>query len=136
MVVKMMRWPWPPPISKKYEVRLTVHRLEGGDWPNDDAEKDHGGFVVEIRWKGPPRISLGSFRRTVRRNHTREEAVKRVDDGRKDGALVEWDEEFRSVCSLSGYKDDAFHPWEINFTVFHVSFFPLTLLFGRDLSLV
>ncbi|XP_051131835.1 uncharacterized protein LOC127251927 isoform X2 [Andrographis paniculata] len=120
MVVKMMRWPWPPPISKKYEVKITVQRLEGFDWVNEDAEKDHGGLAVEIRWKGPPRISLGSFRRTVRRNFTREEVVKRVeDDGRNDGVLVEWDEEFRSVCTLSAYKDDAFHPWEISFTVFH-----------------
>ncbi|KAK6131634.1 hypothetical protein DH2020_034648 [Rehmannia glutinosa] len=119
MVVKMMRWrPWPPLISRKYEVRLTVHRLEGGNWVHEGAEKDNGGLSVEIRWKGP-KISLGSFRRTVKRNCTRDEVVKRVDDGPNDGVLVEWDEEFHSVCSLSGYKDNVFHPWEINFTVLH-----------------
>ncbi|KAK6147357.1 hypothetical protein DH2020_018269 [Rehmannia glutinosa] len=115
----MMRWrPWPPLISRKYEVRLTVHRLEGGHWVHEGAEKDNGGLAVEIRWKGP-KISLGSFRRTVKRNCTRDEVVKRVDDGPNDGVLVEWDEEFHSVCSLSGYKDNVFHPWEINFTVLH-----------------
>ncbi|PIN01734.1 hypothetical protein CDL12_25759 [Handroanthus impetiginosus] len=118
MVVKIMRWrPWPPLISRKYEVKLTVKRLEGGDWVHEGAENDNGGLAVEIRWKGH-KISLGSFRRTVKRNCTREEFVKKV-DGPNGGVLVEWDEEFQSVCSLSGYKDNLFHPWEINFTVLH-----------------
>ncbi|KAK4432643.1 hypothetical protein Salat_1026500 [Sesamum alatum] len=120
MVVKIMRWrPWPPLISRKYEVKLSVHRLEGGgEWVHEGTEKDNGGgAAVEIRWKGP-KISLGKFRRTVKRNCTREEVVKRV-DGQNGAVLVEWDEEFQSVCSLSGYKDNVFHPWEINFTVLH-----------------
>ncbi|CAA3006192.1 Hypothetical predicted protein [Olea europaea subsp. europaea] len=54
MVVKMMRWrPWPPLISRKYEVKLTVQSLEGCDWVPESAEKDNGGLAVEIRWKGP-----------------------------------------------------------------------------------
>ncbi|KAL3625114.1 hypothetical protein CASFOL_030568 [Castilleja foliolosa] len=122
MGVKIMRWrPWPPLISKKYGVKLAVKRLECGDWVPEGAEKDNGALSVEIRWKGP-KISLGSFRRTVKRNCTREETVKRVgdDDGQNGGVLVvEWDEEFQSVCGLSGYKDNVFHPWEINFTVLH-----------------
>ncbi|KAL2503258.1 hypothetical protein Fot_37106 [Forsythia ovata] len=118
MVVKMMRWrPWPPLISRKYEVKLTVKSLEGSDWVQEGVEKDNGGLAVEIRWKGP-KISLGSLRRTVKRNCTREEIVKRV-DGPEGSVLVEWDEEFHSVCNLSGYKDNAFHPWEITFTVLH-----------------
>ncbi|XP_073032585.1 uncharacterized protein [Primulina eburnea] len=116
MVVKMMRWrPWPPLISRKYEVKLIVQRLEGCDWVYEGAEKDNGGLAVEIRWKGP-KISLGSFRRTVKRNFTRAEAVKQ---GQNGGVLVEWDEEFQNVCNFSGYKDSVFHPWEINFTVLH-----------------
>ncbi|KAL0346939.1 UNVERIFIED_CONTAM: hypothetical protein Scaly_1709900 [Sesamum calycinum] len=119
MVVKMMKWrPWPPLISKKYEVKLTVLRLEGGDWVDEVAEKDNGGLAVEIRWKGP-KISLGTFRRTVKRNCTREENLRRVDDGPNGGVLVEWDEEFHTVCSLSGYKENVFHPWEINFSILH-----------------
>ncbi|KAL0333569.1 UNVERIFIED_CONTAM: hypothetical protein Sangu_1513100 [Sesamum angustifolium] len=114
-----MRWrPWPPLISRKYEVKLSVHRLEGGgDSVHEGAQKDNGDLAVEIRWKGP-KISLGAFRRTVKRNCTRAEVVKRV-DGPNGAVLVEWDEEFQSVCSLSGYKDNVFHPWEINFTVLH-----------------
>ncbi|KAL8509580.1 hypothetical protein ACS0TY_016705 [Phlomoides rotata] len=118
MVVKIMRWrPWPPLISRKFEVKLVVKRLEGGDWVHEGAEKDNGGLAVEIRWKGP-KISLGSFRRTVKRNCTREETLKRVDDP-NGGVLVEWDEEFQTVCSLSGHKENVFHPWEINFNVLH-----------------
>ncbi|CAI9783363.1 unnamed protein product [Fraxinus pennsylvanica] len=118
MVVKMMKWrPWPPLISRKYKVKLTVQSLEGGDWMHEGAEKDNGGLAVEIRWKGP-RISLGSLRRTVKRNCTREEIVRSV-DGTEGGVLVEWDEEFHSVCNLSGYRENAFHPWEITFTVLH-----------------
>ncbi|XP_075512937.1 uncharacterized protein LOC142548476 isoform X2 [Primulina tabacum] len=117
MVVKMMRWrPWPPLISRKYEVKLTVQRLEGCDWVHEgEEEEDNGGLAVEIRWKGP-KISLGSFRRTVKRNFTRIEAVKQ---GLNGGVLVAWGEEFQNVCSFSGYKDSVFHPWEINFTVLH-----------------
>lgn len=102
-------------------MRLTVQKLEGCDWVWEGAEKDNGGLAVEIRWKGP-KVSLGSFRRTVKRNCTREEVVKRVGDGGPDDAvLVEWDEEFYSVCSLSGYKDNVFHPWEISFAVLQLS---------------
>ncbi|KZV48994.1 hypothetical protein F511_09590 [Dorcoceras hygrometricum] len=116
MVVKMMRWrPWPPLVSRKYEVKLTVQRLEGCDWVHEGAEKDNGGLAVEIRWKGP-KISLGSFRRTVKRNFTRAEAVRNGENG---GVSVVWDEEFQNFCSFSGYKDSVFHPWEINFTVLH-----------------
>ncbi|KAH6807523.1 structural maintenance of chromosomes flexible hinge domain protein [Perilla frutescens var. frutescens] len=118
MVVKIMRWrPWPPLISKTYEVTLNVKRLEGGDWVHEATDKDNGGLAVEIRWKGP-KIALGSFRRSVKRNCTREEMVKRV-DGPNDAVLVEWDEEFKTVCSLSGPKENVFHPWEISFTVLH-----------------
>lgn len=115
----MMKWrPWPPLLSKKYEVKLVVRRLEGvpvvalssGNDPlHADAEKDHR-VAVEIRWKGP-KISLGSFRRTVKRNFTREEGL-----GLGNGVVL-WDEEFQDVCSLSGYKENVFHPWEIGFTV-------------------
>uniref|UniRef100_A0A5B7AAB2 Putative F26K24.5 protein n=1 Tax=Davidia involucrata TaxID=16924 RepID=A0A5B7AAB2_DAVIN len=112
MVVKMMRWrPWPPLLSKKFEVRLVVRRLDGYNPVDADAEKERGvaGLAVEIRWKGP-KISLSSFRRTVKRNFTKEEVVG-------PNGVVEWDEEFQSVCNLSGYKDNVFHPWEIAFTV-------------------
>ncbi|KAK4281742.1 hypothetical protein QN277_013200 [Acacia crassicarpa] len=119
MVVKMMKWrPWPPLVSRKYQVTLIVKRLEGCDLLRDSTEKGADGLrklTVEIRWKGP-KLTLSSLRRTaVVRNFTKEVGVDAV---APDAAVV-WDEEFRSFCSLSAYKDNVFHPWEIAFTVFN-----------------
>ncbi|CAH9068365.1 unnamed protein product [Cuscuta epithymum] len=119
MVVKMMKWrPWPPLISKKIDVRLVIRRLEnlgvGEPWSGEVATLS-GGASVEIGWKGPPKAALRSFRRTVKRNCTKEAGVKNGQDG---AFLVEWDDEFQNVCNLSGLRDNAFHPWEISFTVF------------------
>ncbi|KAK8488474.1 hypothetical protein V6N11_059450 [Hibiscus sabdariffa] len=110
MVVKMMRWrPWPPLVSKKYEVRLIVRSLEGWDLKGEGEEKPEK-LTVEIRWKGP-KPSLGSLRRTVKRNFTKE-----VEGVGQNGVVV-WDEEFQSLCSLSAYKENVFHPWEIAFSL-------------------
>ncbi|KAK6944137.1 NT-type C2 domain [Dillenia turbinata] len=126
MVVKMMKWrPWPPLILKKYEVRLTVKRLEGftsnggGEEGGnvqvcegaEKADREPMRLTVEIRWKGP-KITWTSFGRTVKRNITKEAEMK------VDGVVL-WEEEFQSVCTLSGYKDNVFHPWEISFSVFN-----------------
>lgn len=139
-MVKMMRWrPWPPLISRKYEVKLKVRSLEGVglDWVHEGAEKANGGLSVEIRWKGL-KMSLGSFRKIVNRNCTREvelldKNIKSDNNNDSNGVLVEWDEDFNSVCTLSGYKDNVFHPWEISFTVLQVrviSFFSFFVLIG------
>ncbi|KAF7818872.1 uncharacterized protein G2W53_024327 [Senna tora] len=119
MVVKMMKWrPWPPLVSRKYEVTLIVRRLEGCDLVRECPEKgtcETGKLTVEIRWKGP-KLTLSSLRRTaVVRNFTKEVGVDAV----AQNGVVEWDEEFHSLCSLSAYKDNVFHPWEIAFTVFN-----------------
>lgn len=116
MVVKMMKWrPWPPILSRKFEVKLVVKKMETGncDPVHASPEKANHG-VVEIKWKGP-KITLGSFRRTVKRDFTRE---RKIDQN----GVVLWDQEFISVCTLSGYKDNDFLPWEIVFTVLNVSF--------------
>ncbi|XP_059278506.1 uncharacterized protein LOC132032795 [Lycium ferocissimum] len=113
MVVKMMKWrPWPPLISKKFDVKIFVGKLE--NLVVNDVSSSGGGVTVEIRWKGPPKLALSSFRKTVKRNCTKEESVK---NGPNGVVFVEWDEEFQSLCNLSGYKDNVFHPWEIAFTV-------------------
>ncbi|KAI3721923.1 hypothetical protein L2E82_32943 [Cichorium intybus] len=112
MVVNVIKWrPWPPLLSKKYKVKLVVKKMEGGncDPVHADPDKDNH-RAVEIRWKGP-KITLSSFRRTVKRNFTREEKVI------EPNGVVQWDEEFHSICTLSGSKDNAFNPWEIGFTV-------------------
>lgn len=116
-----MKWrPWPPLISKKFEVKIYVGKLENLVCEVASSAVSgggSGGVSVEIRWKGPPKIALSSFRKTVKRNCTKEEMVK---NGPNGGVLVEWDEEFQSLCNLSGYKDNVFHPWEIAFTVLNV----------------
>ncbi|KAH0971800.1 hypothetical protein GBA52_023956 [Prunus armeniaca] len=122
MVVKMMRWrPWPPLTTKKYEVRLVVRRLEGWDLVREAAggadplEKEDK-WTAEIMWKGS-KVKVGALsslrRAIVKRNFTRE-----VEASSENG-VIQWDEEFHSVCSFSAYKDNVFHPWEIVFTVFN-----------------
>lgn len=105
-----MKWrPWPPLLSRKCEVRLVLHRLEGYIQVGAGADK----LAVEIRWKGPKIALISSLRRSVKRNFTKEAGVL-------ENGVVEWEnEEFQSVCTLSGYKDNVFHPWEITFTVFN-----------------
>ncbi|XP_065874855.1 uncharacterized protein [Euphorbia lathyris] len=70
-------------------------------------------LTVEIRWKGP-KFALSSFRRTVKRNFTKE-----VEVSVEENDAVEWDEEFQNLCTLSPQKENVFHPWEIAFTVFN-----------------
>ncbi|KAD5961587.1 hypothetical protein R6Q59_014749 [Mikania micrantha] len=116
MVVNVIKWrPWPPLLSKKFKVKLVVKKMEGGycDPVHADPEKNNH-RAVEIKWKGP-KITLSSFRRTVKRNFTREEKVL------DPNGVVQWDEEFQTICTLSGSKDNAFNPWEIGFTVLNGS---------------
>lgn len=113
----MMRWrPWPPLVSKKFQVKLMVNSLEGWCFTGGDLlhAGAHNKCLVEIKWKGP-KIALSSLRRTVKRNVTKEEALD-------SNGVVLWDQqEFCNVCTLSGIKDTVFHPWEISFTVLNVS---------------
>ncbi|KAK3227047.1 hypothetical protein Dsin_006909 [Dipteronia sinensis] len=121
MVVKMMRWrPWPPLVTKKYEVRLVVRRMEGWDLVREGAAGEER-LTVEIRWKGP-KVALSTLRRTVKRNFTREvevDAGQHNNDDDNKNVVVLWDEEFYSLCTLSAYKENVFHPWEIAFTLFN-----------------
>ncbi|MFS7987239.1 putative NT-type C2 domain-containing protein [Helianthus anomalus] len=115
MVVKMINWrPWPPILSTKFEVKVVVKKMEFGgcDPIHADTEKDYH-RVVEIKWKGP-KITLGSLRRTVKREVTKDGSI--VDPN----GVVLWDQEFCSVCTLSGYKENEFLPWEIGFKVLNV----------------
>ncbi|CAM8959569.1 unnamed protein product [Rhodiola kirilowii] len=116
MVVKMMRWrPWPPMVTRKYDVKVCVRRLEGADRACGEVgvESECVKLAVEIRWKRH-RVGFSSLRRCVNRNLTKEVGL-----GKND--VVCWDEEFQSVCSLSGYKDNLFHPWVICFNLLNAS---------------
>lgn len=118
--MKMMRWPpWAPISTKKFEVVIVVGRLEGLDKTQFEGESR---VLVEVKWKGQKGKSLGSLRRSVKRNFTKEGGIR--DDG-----VVELQEEFRSLCSFSGCKEGMFYPWELSFTVFNVSLSAFQFIF-------
>ncbi|KAJ6846929.1 uncharacterized protein M6B38_283980 [Iris pallida] len=115
MATKVMRWrPWPPLLSRKFVARLVLKKIEG--LARKSAEEEVEGeerrvVMAEVRWKGP-KLALGSLRRSVKRNCTREEEVVSGSGG------VEWNEEFESACTLTCHKESAFHPWEVEIRVF------------------
>lgn len=112
----MMKWrPWPPLLSKKYEVILIVRKLVACDLLRQSSSR----LTVEIKWKGP-KSALGSLRRNIERNFTTESEVV-IDQDDSATSVVIWDEEFQNVCNLNAYKHNLFHPWEIAFTIFHVT---------------
>jgi hypothetical protein len=78
---------------------------------SSEDDDEFGRLCVEVKWKGSKGNGLSSLRRIVRRNFTKEESLK------KDG-IVEWNEEFLSICNFLAYKDGVFHPWEVSFTLF------------------
>ncbi|KAG6484801.1 uncharacterized protein LOC122012886 isoform X1 [Zingiber officinale] len=111
MVGRMMRWRSRPPLPNKFKVRLQVKRVEGVRAEKEpDVERK---VIAEVRWKGP-KVTLSSLRRTVKKNRTREEEVG-------DGGVVEWNEEFESVCTLTPNKENAFYPWEVAINVLNGS---------------
>lgn len=111
----MMRWPpWPSLVPRKFEVVLVVCKLEGLNLVQFNEEKEKKRLVIEIKWKGQKIIPFGPLRKTVKRNFTEEGGVG------GDG-VFEWNEEFKSLISLSGSTDGFFLPWEVEFAVFNVS---------------
>ncbi|XP_076950996.1 uncharacterized protein LOC143624122 [Bidens hawaiensis] len=111
MVVGMMKWrPWPPLSSKQFQVKITIHHLQGYS-----SQTGSPNLAVEVKWKGCNKSNnrLSFRRRSVRRNVTKHGSLK--DDG-----IVEWNEEFIAVCDLLGFKDGGlqFHHWDVAFQVF------------------
>ncbi|KAM3282690.1 hypothetical protein P3S67_026335 [Capsicum chacoense] len=113
MVVKMMKWRTRPELSsKKMEAKITINCLKGVNFSQDFQR-----LVVEIKWKGSKgnSLTLSSLKRkSVKKNFTKEESLK-------DGGVVYWNEEFKSLCNFSVSKEIAFHPWEVSFRVFNVT---------------
>lgn len=111
----MMKWrPWPPLVSRKYEVRLIVKRLLSYD---QQLRESDARLMVEIKWKGNNKSTL-LRRSSVAKNFTKDAAVVIDDSG---ATIVNWDEEFQNVCNLNAYKDNnVFHPWEIAFSLVNV----------------
>ena len=108
----MMKWR----PSKKFEAKIMINQLKGFKFSPEMSMvvQDFSRLAVEIKWKGSKGNALSSLRRIVKRNITKEESL------RADG-VVEWNEEFHSLCNFAVYKDGVFYPWEVVFTVFNVS---------------
>lgn len=118
MVVNMIKWrPWPPSQSKKFEAKILVRCLNGLR-PIEDEDHGLSKLMVEIKWKGSRANGFRSFRkRSVKRVSTREENLD-------ENGVVQWDEEFKTVCGFCGSKDKpdgTFNPWEVTFLVFNAS---------------
>lgn len=115
MVAGIIRWPWPTVLLRKFEVRLMVRGIKGLRLASraEESTESEGVMIAEVRWKGPKTTTLGSLRRTVKRNCTMVEAVK------GEQGEVEWNEEFGSVVGLTAHKENAFNPWEIEIVVFY-----------------
>ena len=137
-----MKWrPWPlPMLTKKYEVKVVVGKLEGWCSSYDQMREGLGEnhlvedhelkkLMVEIRWKGPPNNNKVPLmrRRSVKRDLTKE--YKREDN--QNGDVFEWNDEFHNVCCFSSCKDNcySFLPWEIDFSLLDVSLFNLCFFF-------
>ncbi|KAH9616191.1 hypothetical protein KSS87_023386 [Heliosperma pusillum] len=127
MGVNMIRWkPWPPIKSKKFEVKIVVRCITGlptitDDEDDDEKSKNIDGFSklkVEINWKGCKTNGFRSFRKkSVKKNSTTIQSLSQ-------NGVVQWDEEFITVCGFCGSKDNildgVFLPWEITFYVFNM----------------
>lgn len=112
----MIRWPWPPIMLRKFKARLVVRGIKGltlESLGEGEITEGVGRMAAEVRWKGTKTTALSSLRRTVKRNCTKEEVVKR------DHGEVEWNEAFDGVVGLTEYKLNAFNPWEIEIVVFY-----------------
>jgi hypothetical protein len=111
MVIKVMKWPLWPLFSKKFQVSLTLNRLEGlsssvVQKPGsrelvDDDTKLH----VHVKWKGP-KGSLGSHFRSMKWGKT--SAASAGSSG-----MVSWEEEFENICVFTTGKTGAFQPWHV-----------------------
>lgn len=114
MVVAMMKWrPWPPLSSKKYETKIIIKHIQGFI---KNTDQDYSKMGVEIIWKGGYKTNnpLLFRKRSVRRNVTKDGVCK-------NDEIIEWDEEFVTVCNFIGLKDGGFCPFEVTFKVFDVS---------------
>ncbi|CAK9138845.1 unnamed protein product [Ilex paraguariensis] len=111
MVVKMMKWrPWPPLSAKKFETKIIIRHLKElriSQQVNDEqiTLEDFARFSVEVKWRGSKGNAFSSLRRSVKRNLTKEEALK-------DNGVVEWNEDFQNVCRFLVYKEGGLNQAE------------------------
>lgn len=122
-----MKWrPWPPIVTKKFQVKLKVHSLERVSSPASKSGElgiasaatiksgELGKVMVNMKWKGSTAGFGSRFRRRLKRARTSEKILE-------DGFTVNWEEEFDRLCVLTMAKDGSFLPWEVHFVIIQVA---------------
>ncbi|KAH0989573.1 hypothetical protein GBA52_001056 [Prunus armeniaca] len=99
-----MKWsPWGTWGTKRFHVKVKQLKLEGFDCNGKVVgdEKQRVGVVVEVKWKGSQAGGAGALvpfygRRSSRyqKNYTSHRFLSRGHE------VVEWDDEFQSLCSF------------------------------------
>lgn len=111
----MMKWlPWPPISSRKFQVNLTIHALEGLPPPTATQSGQLEGMMIDVKWKGPK----GSFGSRFRRK-----SLKRLRTTEKipgENGVVSWEEESGCECVLIETKNNSFQPWDVHFVILRV----------------
>ncbi|XP_004291454.1 PREDICTED: uncharacterized protein LOC101310190 [Fragaria vesca subsp. vesca] len=114
----MMKWsPWPGGSTRRFHVKVNQLKLHGFSCEN---ERDKALFI-EVKWKGskkhggPSGVLMAPFygRSRCQKNYTGKGFPGK-------GEIVEWDDEFQSLCSF-GLKQSggSFSPWDLTFTLLH-----------------
>ncbi|KAJ7535534.1 hypothetical protein O6H91_12G038100 [Diphasiastrum complanatum] len=102
--MKAVRWPLWALASKKFQVNLTLHKLEDispAEFTSEDSK-----LVLVVKWKGPTRHLAARFRRKMKTEQTSEVMVAQ--------GSVTLEKEFENVCALAlRSKDRAFQPWHV-----------------------
>ncbi|KAJ7522115.1 hypothetical protein O6H91_19G084100 [Diphasiastrum complanatum] len=107
-MMKVMRWPLRGSVSKKFKVKLILHKLEGISMKEGEAEGMK--VMVDVKWKGPKRALGAHFRRSLKTQRSMEQGVS-------EEGFVQWDEEFENACTLTLAKDEKFQPCDVHFII-------------------
>ncbi|KAM1177746.1 hypothetical protein ACFX13_017466 [Malus domestica] len=110
-----MKWsPWPSGGTKRFHVKVSQLKLQGF---NFEKEKESVG-VIEVKWKGSkpggPGVLVPFYgRRSSRlpKNYTSQRFLT--------GQVIEWDDEFQSLCNFGSKQGGNFSPWDLTFTLLH-----------------
>ncbi|KAI5355112.1 hypothetical protein L3X38_008007 [Prunus dulcis] len=111
-----MKWsPWTRGGTKRFHVKVNQIKLEGFDYNGKVVgdEKQRVGVVVEVKWKGSQAPFYGRRSSRHQKNYTSHRFLSRGHE------VVEWDDEFQSLCSFGWKQGGAFSPWDLTFTLLH-----------------
>lgn len=114
-----MKWsPWPGGSTRRFHVKVNQLKLHGFSCENEREKA----LLIEVKWKGPKKnggpsgVLMAPFygRSRCQKNYTGRGFFGK-------GEIVEWDDEFQSLCNFGSKQSAA--PWDLTFTFVHVSFF-------------